>query len=39
MDYSALSGTLAGIGITVEKAPMSGSQHANWLLYGNLATN
>ena len=25
--------------ITVEKAPMSGSQHASWLLYGNLAGN
>jgi hypothetical protein len=39
MDYSALSGTPAGIGITVEKVPMSGSQHASWLLYGNLASN
>jgi hypothetical protein len=39
MDYSALSGTPAGIGISVEKAPMSGSQHASWLLYGNLASN
>jgi Anti-sigma-K factor rskA/Putative zinc-finger len=39
MDYSALSGTPAGIGITVENAPMSASQHASWLLYGNLATN
>jgi len=39
MDYSALTGTPAGIGITVEKAPMSGSQRATWLLYGNLASN
>jgi hypothetical protein len=39
MDYSSLSGTAMGVGITVEKAPMSGSQHASWLLYGNLASN
>jgi hypothetical protein len=39
MDYSALSGTPTGVGISVEKAPMSDSQHASWLLYGNLAAN
>jgi hypothetical protein len=39
MDYSALAGTPTGIGISVEKAPMSATQHAGWLLYGNLASN
>ena len=39
MDYSALTGTPTGIGITVEKAPMSVTQHASWLLYGDLASN
>lgn len=39
MNYSSLSGTPTGVGITVEKAPMSATQHASWLLYGSLASN
>ena len=39
MDYSALTGTPAGIGISVEKAPIIGNSKPSWLCYGNLATN